>query len=519
MKILIKFNNNYMCFYDYKDFKDVDLSKTNILDVNDIALDESFINSHNNELILFLRKILTNNINRIYIDKMSICSIAFRITNSLNCFKYLYIKENKKINIEVFNYILNNKKIRYINCYDISSHNFETLNLSKKIKIQTRKKHYNDSYLFRLNSIETYSDCFYKKELVIDKFLNSSELNELKIFVKDNFCLEKIIIKYFNYKNLNNIINEIKNLKNIEIVILENDNNIKDILNDINKIKRKKVVKNKIRIKIKYENKYISKNILPAVNLNLLKIILIIIIISSAFFITKSMNIKKSDDQNNEKIEDKINDIVEDKEDIIIEDDLKTETPDSKSPYFQKYSKVFDELKQINSDTVAWLKINNTVVDYPVVQTTDNNKYLNYSFDNSKNINGWIFMDYRNNPNNLDKNTIIYGHSGNNKVMFGDLYKTINSNWYNNNHFIELDFKDRNTKWQIFSIYIVPVTNDYLSINFNNDESFINFINLIKNRSINNFNINVTSSDKILTISTCYKNSSNRLVIHAKLVN
>ena len=128
-------------------------------------------------------------------------------------------------------------------------------------------------------------------------------------------------------------------------------------------------------------------------------------------------------------------------------------------------------------------------------------------------------MDYRNNPNNLDKNTIIYGHSGNNKVMFGDLYKTINSNWYNNNHFIELDFKDRNTKWQIFSIYIVPVTNDYLSINFNNDESFINFINLIKNRSINNFNINVTSSDKILTISTCYKNSSNRLVIHAKLVN
>ena len=54
MKVLIKFNNNYMCFYDYKDFKDIDLSKTNILDVNDIALDEEFINSHYNELILFL---------------------------------------------------------------------------------------------------------------------------------------------------------------------------------------------------------------------------------------------------------------------------------------------------------------------------------------------------------------------------------------------------------------------------------------------------------------------------------
>ena len=71
----------------------------------------------------------------------------------------------------------------------------------------------------------------------------------------------------------------------------------------------------------------------------------------------------------------------------------------------------FDELKKKNSDTVGWIKVDNTNINYPVVKCSNNDFYLNHGFDEKWNDAGWIFMDYRNNPVNFDKNTVIYGHS------------------------------------------------------------------------------------------------------------
>ena len=131
-------------------------------------------------------------------------------------------------------------------------------------------------------------------------------------------------------------------------------------------------------------------------------------------------------------------------------------------------------------------------------------------------------MDYRNNSMNLHKNTIIYGHnmyySG---VMFGTLYKTANKDWYTNpeNQIITFNTLYENMKFQIFSIYRVPKTNDYLKVYFKDDNDFLDFISLVQNRSIYNFNVTVTKDDKILTLSTCSNNGTKRLVIHAKLID
>ena len=128
-------------------------------------------------------------------------------------------------------------------------------------------------------------------------------------------------------------------------------------------------------------------------------------------------------------------------------------------------------------------------------------------------------MDYRNNFTNMDKNTIIYAHGRMDYTMFGSLRKTLNSNWYNNpeNYVINLSTEKYNSLWQIFSLYKIPTTSDYLQINFSSDEEYLNWLNMLKDRSIYDFKTTITSDNKIISLSTCY-NDDEKLVVHAKLI-
>ena len=177
------------------------------------------------------------------------------------------------------------------------------------------------------------------------------------------------------------------------------------------------------------------------------------------------------------------------------------------------------DLKNINSDTVGYIKVNNTNINYPVVQTTDNSFYLSHTFDKSENKAGWVFMDYRNHSDYFDANTVLYAHGRLDNTMFGSLRKVIKEEWYTNvdNHIIQYSNDYYSTMWQVFSIYRVKETNDYIRVGFNNDNDYQEFINLIKNRSIYDFNTEVSTSDKILTLSSCY-NDVDRMVLHAKLI-
>lgn len=177
------------------------------------------------------------------------------------------------------------------------------------------------------------------------------------------------------------------------------------------------------------------------------------------------------------------------------------------------------ELKEKNSDTVGWINVNNTNINYPFVQTKDNSYYLNHSFDKKYNEAGWVFLDYRNNNDLNNKNTILYAHSRLDKTMFGSLSKVLKSSWYNNkdNHIIRLSTDTENTLWQIFSVYKIPEESYYITTNFNNNEEYNKFLNTIKQRSIHNFNTNLDTNDKILTLSTCYSDTE-RTVVHAKLI-
>lgn len=179
----------------------------------------------------------------------------------------------------------------------------------------------------------------------------------------------------------------------------------------------------------------------------------------------------------------------------------------------------FTELKEKNSHTKGWIQVGGTNVNYPFVQTKDNKYYLTRSFDKKYNSAGWVFLDYRNNIDDLDKNTIIYAHSRLDKSMFGSLKNTLKNSWLNNkeNHVIKLSSEKENTLWQIFSIYHIPTTNDYIQVQFNDNNEFMNWTSMLTDRSINNFNTVVGENDKILTLSTCYGDDE-KLVVHAKLI-
>lgn len=100
-----------------------------------------------------------------------------------------------------------------------------------------------------------------------------------------------------------------------------------------------------------------------------------------------------------------------------------------------------------------------------------------------------------------DKNTIIYSHSRIDRPLFGSLKDVITEDWYKNvdNHIIKISNENENTLWQVFSVYLIPKTNDYLKISFNSNNDFKEFAGMLLDRSIYNFNTSVNEEDRIIT--------------------
>ncbi len=179
----------------------------------------------------------------------------------------------------------------------------------------------------------------------------------------------------------------------------------------------------------------------------------------------------------------------------------------------------FAELKNLNPDVKGWLKVDGTNVNYPFVQSNDNNYYLNHAFNRNTNGAGWIFLDYRSDPALQDNHQIIYAHGRQNGTMFGSLKNVLTETWFQDyeNHFIKISTETENSLWQIFSTYKIPTTSDYLKVDFENNQEFRKFIDILKKRSAHNFDASLVETDRVVTLSTCY-NANERLVIHAKLV-
>ena len=190
------------------------------------------------------------------------------------------------------------------------------------------------------------------------------------------------------------------------------------------------------------------------------------------------------------------------------------------TPEEKKYIVDFKKLKEKNSDTVGYLKVNNTDVEYVVVKGNDNDFYLNHNFNKEYNVAGWIFADYKNNFDGTDKNIVIYGHNMQDGSMFASLKNILTNDWQNNtNKEIKLVTEQGTIAYQIFSSYIIAPEEYYITTSFENNEEYKQFLITLKQRSYYDYNVEVNESDNILTLSTCTGTGNNRIVIHARQIN
>ncbi len=269
----------------------------------------------------------------------------------------------------------------------------------------------------------------------------------------------------------------------------------------------------KKKLKIKWFNLIIS----------FIFIIAIISVVISSYNIIKWFIDKNEIESINNEINDstKVSDVDDSNKTEIVNQD---KSLDKSNPYWD-YIKMklinvnFSKLKSQNADTKGWIRVEGTNINYPFVQASNNSYYLDHSFYKKYNKAGWVFLDYRNKMDGTDKNTILYAHGRLDKTMFGSLKNILKSNWYKNknNYIIKMSTEYENTLWQVFSVYHIPVTNDYIQTDFKNDNSYVNLLKKLKKRSAYNFDVSLNSKDKIITLSTCYDNDE-RVVMHAKLI-
>ena len=434
---------------------------------------------------------------------------------------------NESLKVETLDCLLEVNSLKEINCYFIPSDYIHKLS-KKNISIIFHNDFSFDSNFILYNDLKSLEDLYYKKQLY---FYSKDEIyNNLKYFLNVNKNLKFINLYYYSLESIVFIIKTLKtkNLSNIKVLIHQTEDNNLVISNDIKELKRLNKTSNNT-IKIVYDDNYFYNRIFRLLTLNGVKLVCILFMYVSFVLLfsnsykeySAALEIRKLESQISdeivweENIVNLIDEIDDTKENTITTVENNIETEEVNDPY-ENIPNTFEKLKNINSEFVGWLNVNNTLINYPVVKHNDNSYYLEHDIYNKKTTTGWIFMDYRINEKDLNKNTIIYGHALKSGLMFGSLYKTTYKSWINNEENLIINFKtfEEDNKYRIFSIYKIDETTDYLRVNFIDNNDFLDFIKMIKERSIYDFNTEVGEEDKIITLSTCSGNNR-RLVVHA----
>ena len=188
------------------------------------------------------------------------------------------------------------------------------------------------------------------------------------------------------------------------------------------------------------------------------------------------------------------------------------------------YEKIRVEKEEENlynkyEDYRGWIKIDNTNINYPIVQGKDNSFYLDKDINKNYLSSGSIFMNYLNHGFN-DENTVLFGHHMRNKTMFAQLKKYKEKEFFYGNNDIVIEVENGKVlKYKVFSAYVTDANDNYIKTNFDNKSEYKEFLDKIKNKSIYKSDINVDENDKIITLSTCsYEFNDARMVVHGKLL-
>ena len=518
-KILIGIKNNALTFSYRKVVAKTDgnLLNTNVITDNELIFSDEYISNNKKIVKSFIRELINQyEIKQLIIKETELVYTALYLIDKSEKIKAIFFREEKQLDFDVCEKILNNHNIKIINCYSMPPFMIECFD-KRGIKTESRSEIMFTSPFMQGNNLLQYSKIFYKMSVRIELPLKDSNYDDFKIFCKINKYLRTIHVDKYSKTELEKIIDVLneEKIKNVKIIIHDNISKESDF-NVIKKLNAKNK-KNRIKVTFKYTDDYLQKNLFKQIVVNVLKICGVVSLFLVIAFVSYILISNYRSNKKVKEIKQVIKQTVEQTDQKQLIEELNKDIPAEQPKIDNGY---VASLLTINPETVGWIKINETNIDYPVVQASNNKYYLkhNYSFEDDNS--GWVFMDYRNNTKDLNKNTIIYAHNRfSNGVMFGTLDKVLNDKWNSkkSNLTFKFDTLYKEMNWEIFSVYKIDATSDYLQVKFSSDEEWMEFISMLKERSIKDFGIDVTSDDRIITLSTCATEKNSRLVVHAVL--
>lgn len=178
-----------------------------------------------------------------------------------------------------------------------------------------------------------------------------------------------------------------------------------------------------------------------------------------------------------------------------------------------------EQLKSINSDYKMWIQIENTNINYPVVQGSDNDYYLKHNFRKESNISGTVFVESANDIDN-DKNIILYGHNMRNGTMFNNITNYKEESFFNEDNKINIIMNNTLYEYEVFSVYVKNVSEVNLAIGFASEDEFINYAYNEAEESLYKKDVDFSAEDNLITLVTCsYEFTDARTIVVARRCN
>ena len=191
---------------------------------------------------------------------------------------------------------------------------------------------------------------------------------------------------------------------------------------------------------------------------------------------------------------------------------------------------ILDEYKALfnkNKSLIGWIEIADTIIDYPVMQTVDNDYYLKHDFNQKNDANGCIFLDCNCDVILGNDNWILYGHHMKNGKMFSSLIKYADMDYYEKHKYIRFDTIYEKGTYEVMYAFRSRIYNSneitfkyYQFIDANSSEEFNSYMEEMEKMSLIDTGVSATYGDRLLTLSTCdYQEENGRFVVVAKRID
>ena len=178
----------------------------------------------------------------------------------------------------------------------------------------------------------------------------------------------------------------------------------------------------------------------------------------------------------------------------------------------------FSKIQAANRDIIAWLVIPDTRIDYPIVQSTNNNYYLHHDAFKNSNRNGALFLDYRVRSDFSDFSNVIYGHHMESGMMFQNLIRFKEEAFFTNHTSAMLFTPNKTRQLEIFAVAVVSQNNELYQYAFASITEKETHLKTIKEKAIHYRDMNISADDRIVIFSTCsYEFSNARTIVAARL--